>query len=447
MITARRYRLHFLRPVVLLFVVVFAALAFATTTATSAHADGAIPVITYPYSFAGNVKYNNNPLPGVHLLVSGNGYDAEVVTDEKGHWAVGVPERKAYQITLVEKTLPKGVIVDDKADPRIKITDQGASITAGFKATNFAVVNFFLGKGERVPVSVWAQFVASSMNGLNFGLMLALASIGLSLVFGTTGISNFAHAEMVTFGALMALTFGVFLGWSMWIAFPLAVVLTGALGWVQDIALWKPLRVKGLSVVQLMIVSIGLSLALRYIFQYFYGGKTYTLPDIGSAKIKLLGPISLSVTNMLSMGLSLVVLICVALWLQKTKTGKATRAIADNPSLASASGINVDRVVRIVWIFGSALAGLSGILWAYFRPGIKWDMGWQLLLLIFAAVVLGGLGTAYGALVGSIIVGLLVELSPLVIPSDLKYVGPFVVLIIVLLIRPQGLLGRRERIG
>ena len=87
------------------------------------------------------------------------------------------------------------------------------------------------------------------------------------------------------------------------------------------------------------------------------------------------------------------------------------------------------------------------MLWAYFRPGIKWDMGWQILLLVFAAVVLGGLGTAYGALLGSIIVGLLVELSTLWIPSDLKYVGAFLVLIVVLLIRPQGILGRSERIG
>ena len=93
------------------------------------------------------------------------------------------------------------------------------------------------------------------------------------------------------------------------------------------------------------------------------------------------------------------------------------------------------------------MAGLSGILWAYFRPGLKWDMGWQILLLVFAAVVLGGLGTAFGALVGSIIVGLLVEVSTLWLPSDMKYVAPLTILVIVLLLRPQGLLGRAERIG
>ena len=147
------------------------------------------------------------------------------------------------------------------------------------------------------------------------------------------------------------------------------------------------------------------------------------------------------------MGISIVVLAAVAFWLLRTRIGKATRAISDNASLAAASGIDVDRVIRIVWILGSALAGLSGILWAYFRPGIKWDMGTGILLLIFAAVTLGGLGTAFGALVGSIIIGLLVEVSTLWIPSDLKYVGALVVLILVLLVRPQGILGRKERIG
>jgi branched-chain amino acid transport system permease protein len=147
------------------------------------------------------------------------------------------------------------------------------------------------------------------------------------------------------------------------------------------------------------------------------------------------------------MVLSLVVIIAFAWWLMKSQTGKATRAISDNPDLAAASGIDVDRVIRTVWIIAAALAGLSGVLWAYFRPGIKWDMGAQILLLIFAAVTLGGLGTAFGALLGSLVVGLLVEVSSLVIPSDLKYVGALVVLIVILLVRPQGILGRKERIG
>jgi neutral amino acid transport system permease protein len=147
------------------------------------------------------------------------------------------------------------------------------------------------------------------------------------------------------------------------------------------------------------------------------------------------------------MAISLVVIVAFALWLIFSRIGKATRAISDNASLAAASGIDVDRVIRIVWILASMLAGLAGILWAYFRPGIKWDMGEKILLLMFSAVVLGGLGTAFGALVGALIVGVLVETSAMVIPSDLKYVGALSLLIIILVVRPQGLLGRKERIG
>lgn len=137
----------------------------------------------------------------------------------------------------------------------------------------------------------------------------------------------------------------------------------------------------------------------------------------------------------------------VAWFLTRTRIGKATRAISDNPQLAAASGIDVDKVIRYVWILAGVLAAISGILWGYFRPGVKWDMGMQMLLLIFAAITLGGLGTAFGALVGSLIVGIAVEISTLWIPSDLKYASALVVLIVILLVRPQGLLGRKERLG
>jgi neutral amino acid transport system permease protein len=438
-----------MRRLSLLFVgVMLAALAVSTLLAPPAAADE-VNVDKYDYIFSGNVKYNGEPVDGVQINVSGHGYDEDVKTDAEGKWKVGVPEKTDYQITLIEKTLPKGVIVDQAADPtgRVVVTDEGATIKAEFGLTNNKSVNFFLGQGVREVTSFADQLIERSISGLNFGLMLALASIGLSLIYGTVGLANFAHAEFVTFGALMAFTLGVNLAFPFWIAFPLAVILTGVLGLVLDIGLWKPLRKRGLSVVQLMIVSIGLSLALRYIFQYFIGGETLQIPDPGSAKIDLWGPITLSATDMISMGISIVVLVGVAYWLLRTRTGKATRAISDNRSLAAASGIDVDRVIRLIWILGAALAGLSGILWAYFRPGIKWDMGWQILLLVFAAVVLGGLGTAFGALVGSIIVGLLVEVSTLWVPSDLKYVGALTILIVVLLFRPQGLLGRKERIG
>jgi branched-chain amino acid transport system permease protein len=392
----------------------------------------------FEFHFLGNVQFDGEPVEGVLITVEGNGFEAETETDAEGRWEVGVPEKGTYTVTLDEDTLPEGVIVAEEG---------GAEREAEFGLTRNASVNFFLGEGERVTVSFWNQFLERAVNGLNFGLLLALAAIGLSLIFGTTGLSNFAHAELITFGALMTLTFGTTLGVPIWLAIIIAVILSAMLGWALDAGLWKPLRKKGIAVIPLMIVSIGLSLALRYLFQFFYGGQTQQLIGATGVPRFSLGPISLSWIDVASMGISIVVLLAVAFFLQRTRIGKATRAVSDNPSLASASGIDVDYVIRVVWVLGSALAGLSGILWAYFRPGVSWDMGFQILLLIFAAVVLGGLGTAFGALLGAIIVGLFVELSTLWLPSDMKYVGALVIMIVVLLFRPQGILGRRERIG
>ncbi len=389
---------------------------------------------------SGLVELADQPLADVQLVVAGGGFSVEVVSGEDGRWAVGVPERGEYTVTLNEETLPEGIAVIDPEleQPNVR------TITVGQSGS--AVANFFIGQGERNTVSLLDQVVERLFNGLNFGLLLALAAIGLSLVFGTTGLSNFAHAELITFGGLMTLLFGVVFGLPIWLAIPIALILSAAMGYINDAALWKPLRKKGVGLIPMMIVSIGLSLAVRYIFQMFVGGDTQQLPGATDTGLEI-GLFGLSWTDVASMGVSVLVLLAVAYFLLRTRLGKATRAVSDNPALAAASGIDVDRVIRIVWIMSGALAGLSGILWAYFRPGVSWDMGFQILLLTFAAVTLGGLGTAFGALVGALVVGLFVEMSTLIIPSDMKYVGALVILILVLLVRPQGILGRKERIG
>ncbi len=393
-----------------------------------------------PFRVSGNVKLNSEPLAGVHITVTGGGYTADVYTDAEGQWRVGVPEKETYTVILDEQTLPEGIAVIDEADetPNEKEAEIGPS--------GRVTMNFFIGRGERNTVSFFDQLVERLVNGLNFGLMLGLAAIGLSLVFGTTGISNFAHAEMVTFGAVAALFFVGF-DIPIWAAIPLAIAASAAFGLTLDAGLWRPLRRRGVGVVQLMIVSIGLSLAVRYVFQFFIGGGTEQLPGNDSPTIQLFGAVQLSVIDLVSMGLSVLVIVAFSLWLLYTRMGKATRAISDNPSLAAASGIDVDGVVRVVWVVAAALAGLAGVLYAYYRPGIRWDMGAQILLLLFAAVTLGGLGTAFGALIGAIIVGVLTEVSSLWIPADLRFAAALVVLILILLLRPQGILGRRSRIG
>ncbi|MTE24549.1 branched-chain amino acid ABC transporter permease [Microbacterium sp. ZXX196] len=400
-----------------------------------------------PYTVSGNVQLDGEPLEGVDLAIDGPGGEQQVTTDAEGQWRVWVPERgETYTVTLDEETLPEGIAVIDETGE-----DDTPNIVEGEMGQGGRLaVNFFIGEGERNTVGFVDQLVQRIFQGLNFGLMLALAAVGISLVYGTTRLSNFAHAEMVTFGAVVAyaLASPATLAWPLWIALPATVILSAGMGLALDAGLWRPLRRRGTGVVQLMIVSIGLSLAMRFTFQFFIGGGTLQLPELApTAKIPLFGAVAISPMEMISMALALVVLVAFAVWLTYSRLGKATRAISDNPQLASATGIDVDFVVRVVWIVAGAMAGLAGILYAYYRPGIRFDMGMHILLLVFAAVTLGGLGTAYGALVGALIVGVLTEISSLWIPADLRYVGALIVLILVLLVRPQGILGRRERIG
>lgn len=388
------------------------------------------------YFFAGFISYKDKPLADVVVKIDGNGFSAETKTDAEGSWKLYVPKKATYTLTVDESTLPSGVIVKGES----------ASREVKFGLTNAAYINLFLGAGERVTQSFGSQLLTRLVNGINFGLLLSLASMGAALIFGTTRLANFAHAEMVTWGGVIALIASTWWGMPLWLALVVMVVAGGGLGWGMDAGLWKPLRRRGLGTVQLMIVSIGLSLALRYAFEFVIGGGTEQLPGASPTPMQL-GPISLSYIDITSMVVSLVATLGVAFFLTRTRVGKATRAISDNPQLAAASGIDVDRVIRIVWTLAGALAAVAGVLWAYYRPGVKWDMGVQMLLLIFSAMTLGGLNTALGAFVGSLIVGIAVEASTLWIPSDLKYASAMVVLIVILLVRPQGLLGRKERLG
>jgi len=401
------------------------------------------------FYFAGVVTNGDEPVEGVVMTIEGNGFDAETETDAEGKWRLYVPEKETYTLTVDESTLPDGVIVDATQLPEgiQPVSGTTASFELEFGLTGTKIVNLFLGEGERVTVSFLDQLLSRMVGGLNFGLLLGLASMGAALIYGTTRLSNFAHGEMVTWGAVITLVVTSFWQLPLWAGIIAAVIGGAALGWALDAGIWKPLRRRGLGVVQLMIVSIGLSLALRYGLQYIIGGNTYQLPGASPEPIRL-GPISLSYIDMIGMATSIIVILGVAFFLTRTRTGKATRAISDNPQLAAASGIDVDKVIRIVWILAGTLAAISGILWAYFRPGVKWDMGMQMLLLMFCAITLGGLGSAIGALIGSIIVGLAVEVSTLLgVPTDLKYASALVALIIILLVRPQGILGRKERLG
>jgi branched-chain amino acid transport system permease protein len=251
---------------------------------------------------------------------------------------------------------------------------------------------------------------------------------------------------MVTWGAIVAWYINVRGGMHLIPATVLAVAIGGLTGAALDRFLWRPLRRRGMSLIAMMIVSIGLSILTRNYFQFLFGETVRPYNDYVIQDGIDIGPIRATPKALASIVICLVVLVLVALFLQYTRLGKATRAVADNPDLAASSGIDVDWVITVVWFLGGALATLGGIVFAV-TERVGFSMGFQLLLLMFAGITLGGLGTAYGALIGSFIVGMLVQVSTLVIPIELKNAGALAVLIIVLLVRPQGILGRAERIG
>jgi neutral amino acid transport system permease protein len=381
-----------------------------------------------------------DPVPGVRVSVELAGKTvAETTTDAQGAYKIGLDAPGSYTVVLDTSTLPKGLTAEDGKDKQV------AEVTANQSVTRV----FFLGVSTRDTQSKWSLLPQTIANGLKLSMIIAITSIGLSLIFGTTGLSNFAHGEMVTLGAFVALMANQHLGLNVIPATGLAMIAVALFGAGFDRVVWRPLRHRKTSLTSMMIVSIGLALAFRYMFLYFYGGKlksysNYTL-QVNPVSI---GPVDLPPRTLVVMGVALIVIVAVALFLLKTRFGKAIRAVSDNPDLASSSGIDTNRVILLVWIIGGALAGLGGVLYGL-EFGVKWDMGFTLLLLMFAAITLGGLGNPFGALVGSFVIGLFVELWTWIVPNanDLKTVGALVALILVLLIRPQGLLGNKERIG
>lgn len=381
-------------------------------------------------------------LEGVEFVVSdADGNEVgRGVSDAEGNWSVPLPGAGAYSTLLVVETLPEGNSLRNPENNPLSFT-----VNEGDSRPNL----FPLGEAAaKTDNSIKA--IQLFVDGLKLGLIIAMCSIGLSLIYGTTSLVNFAHGEMVTFGAMAAYLFHASgaLGFetSLLLAGVLAVVLSGIAGGLFNGLVWRPLRNSGASLISALVVSIGFSIFLRYVMLYIFGGRDGFYRDYRIQTKWNFGWFTLAPKDAFIMVFSVVVLVLVGVALEKTRAGKAMRAVADNRDLAESSGIDVEKVISWVWVAGSALAGLGGVLFAT-TEAIGWEMGFRILLLMFAGVTLGGLGTAYGALFGSLIIGVFIQTSTLVIPSDLKNVGALLMLIVVLLVRPQGLLGRAERIG
>ncbi|MFZ8982489.1 MAG: branched-chain amino acid ABC transporter permease, partial [Candidatus Nanopelagicales bacterium] len=194
------------------------------------------------------------------------------------------------------------------------------------------------------------------------------------------------------------------------------------------------------------IVSIGLAITLRYVLLLLFGGQPRSYQQYSGQPGIEIGPIFVTPKSMILSLLAVLALAVTVWWLRSSRIGKATRAVSDNPALASASGVNVERVISVVWVIGAGLAAFAGIFLGL-TQNVVWTMGQYLLLTMFAAIVLGGLGTIGGALVGAFVVGITVQMSTLFVPTELKTAAALFLMIILLLVRPQGLLGRPERVG
>ena len=302
------------------------------------------------------------------------------------------------------------------------------------------------------------------LDGLLVGLAVGLAGIGLSMTYSILDFANFAHGDTVTVGAFLgwvaayvvaglgtdtglASLFLFNSGQQLSVVSALGPVLLGLLvagvGTVGVVLLidrltYRPMRES--DNISLLIASIGVALALRYLIAFVFGTQTSGVASSG-ARFELVPGLSITDNEIALLFVGVALMLAVHLLLQRTKLGKAMRAMADNEDLARVTGIPTERVIRLTWILGGGLAGIGGYLLVLESGTIAFNFGWILLLLIFAAVIVGGIGSIYGAMAGGVLIGLVDSLALIWLPSGLTRAAAFAVLIVVLLLRPSGIFG------
>jgi neutral amino acid transport system permease protein len=303
-----------------------------------------------------------------------------------------------------------------------------------------------------VPVAAAAVLVGAygvravgqaTLYGLVAGSYLALGAVGLTLVFGVLRLVNFAHGDLLTLGAYVAFFLNVALGVAFVPAVAGAIGATAALGVGFEAWLWRPMRRRGANVFQLLLISIGLAFLIRNGIQFFAGGQIRSFDIDIVSSVSLLG-FRLGRMQLYVVAVGLVTLLATGLMLRHTTVGKQMRALADDVDLAETAGIDTERVIVITWACAAGLAGLAGVLYAAAIGVMNPNLGFSLLLGLFAAVVLGGIGSAYGALAGGLLIGVAQEWATLVVNPRWKPTVGFLILVLTLLVRPQGLFGRRR---
>ena len=299
-------------------------------------------------------------------------------------------------------------------------------------------------------------------NGLLLGIIISVASVALSLLYGVTRIVNFAHGEIIALGAIMTLFFSnpidsrvLFLdrysplGMNFTFSIIISIIICGVFGGLLEIFLFKPLRKSEVGNIAVLVVTIGLSIFFRHIYLLFATGKVQNFPlELERRQTYLFFDMTPRNFQVLIAGLA--VMIFIGLFLSYTKIGKAMRAVRDSNELANISGINSDNIILFTWVSSSMLAGLAGVFQAIIND-VRYNMGFLILLLIFAGTVLGGIGTSFGAMVGGLLIGIFVQVS-VALPfmeghTEAKNAVALAIMILILLFRPQGIFGQKERIS
>jgi neutral amino acid transport system permease protein len=274
------------------------------------------------------------------------------------------------------------------------------------------------------------------VNGIAVGSIIALAAVGLTLTYGILRLSNFAHGDFLTLGAYMTFLINT-QGLNIWLSmiFGAGLTIGGAL--VSEKLIWEPMRDRRATSTTLIIISIGLALFIRNGIILIWGGsnQSYDLP-VASA-LDIVG-IKVAYYRIVVVALAIVAILGLHALMQYTKIGKAMRAVADNIDLARVSGINVEQVVIWTWIIAAGLTALGGGMYGLITA-VRPNMGWFLILPMFASVILGGIGNPYGAIAGAFIIGIVQEVSTYWLGAEYKIGVALLVMVFVLLFRPQGL--------
>ncbi|HEY1383351.1 MAG TPA: branched-chain amino acid ABC transporter permease [Dongiaceae bacterium] len=295
------------------------------------------------------------------------------------------------------------------------------------------------------------------MDGLIAGAMIGLGAIGITLTYSILRFANFAHGELISWGAYLALAVSGGLGylsaslnapispfsfgWSLPLAAIIAIILTGALALLTDMLLFGQLRSKRGTVIIMVMASFGAALTLRSLLEFIFTTKPAYYTKALQIALPLGGGMRATADQLLSLGLSAILVIAIHLLLTRTAIGRAMRAVSENPQLSGIVGIDVRIVIRTVWLLGAGLACIAGIM-AGLLVQIRPHMGHDLLLPLFAAAILGGIGSVPGAMLAGLIVGLSEALAVQFIGAEWRAAVAFVILVAVLLVHPQGLFGR-----